>query len=212
MNTNQQRAWVRLPSGRRIDLINPDPNSWTNHDLAASLARVARWGGHSVWPRPYSTAQHSMLVLELLRMQSPEPLDPITELRELLHDTDEAWTGFDPISPLKQKFNPEFLAMLDNLTKVTFQRYGVPWWTPEEKIAHKRADVLAAASEALHVAGWSRQEIREDLQIVLEPMDFDPLAALYDETPWKPWSTRVATKRYLAKLESLLGQIYAQAA
>ena len=46
------RAWVRLPSGRRLDLLNPTPFDWTDEDLAIGLARTFRWGGHSTWPQP----------------------------------------------------------------------------------------------------------------------------------------------------------------
>ena len=56
------RAWVRLPSGRRLDLLSPTPFDWTDADLATGLARTFRWGGHSTWPEPLSVAQHSLLV------------------------------------------------------------------------------------------------------------------------------------------------------
>jgi hypothetical protein len=61
------RAWVRLPSGRRLDLLNPTPFDWTDEDLALGLARTFRWGGHSTWAQPLSVAQHSLLVLALRR-------------------------------------------------------------------------------------------------------------------------------------------------
>ena len=41
------RAWVRLQSGRRLNLLAPDPVSWTDSDLAIGLSRTYRWGGHS---------------------------------------------------------------------------------------------------------------------------------------------------------------------
>jgi hypothetical protein len=59
------RAWVRLQSGRRLNLLAPDPVSWTDSDLAIGLSRTYRWGGHSCWERPLSVAQHSLLVLVL---------------------------------------------------------------------------------------------------------------------------------------------------
>ena len=61
------RAWIRLPSGRRLDLLSPTPLDWTDEDLAIGLSRTFRWGGHSVWPGvPLSVAQHSLAVLALL--------------------------------------------------------------------------------------------------------------------------------------------------
>ena len=56
--TAMARAWVRLPSGKRLDLLNPTPFDWDDRDLALGLARTYRWGGHSAWPLPLSVAQH----------------------------------------------------------------------------------------------------------------------------------------------------------
>jgi hypothetical protein len=75
------RAWVRLSSGRRLDLINPKPGDWTDLDLAVRLSRTYRWGGHSTWDLPLSVAQHSLLVLVL--RQQMRPHQPLT-LREAL--------------------------------------------------------------------------------------------------------------------------------
>jgi hypothetical protein len=44
---NAHRAWVLLPSGRRLDLLNPDPWAWTDDDLATGLSRTYRWAGYS---------------------------------------------------------------------------------------------------------------------------------------------------------------------
>src|SRR3954463_15117768 len=85
-----QRAWVRLPSGRRLDLLAPTPFDWTDEDLAIGLARTYRWGGHSIWPgAPLSVAQHSLTVLALRRAAAPTGLSARAQLRELLHDADE---------------------------------------------------------------------------------------------------------------------------
>ena len=96
------RAWVRLPSGRRLDLISPTPFDWTDEDLAIGLARTYRWGGHSVWPgAPLSVAQHSLAVLALRQARARGGLTPAEQRRELLHDAEEGLLGFDCISPLK---------------------------------------------------------------------------------------------------------------
>src|SRR3954464_4460931 len=94
------RAWVRLPSGRRLDLLAPTPFDWTDEDLAIGLSRTFRWGGHSVWAgAPLSVAQHSLAVLAL--RQAKGPLSTAQARRELLHDAEEGLLGFDCISPLK---------------------------------------------------------------------------------------------------------------
>ncbi len=202
-SSRPQRAWVRQPSGRRLDLANPTPFDWEDRDLAIGLARTFRWGGHSIWSRPMSVAQHSILVLTLRRQMSPAPLDRQVALRELLHDAEEGLIGFDPISPLKPILGNAFEALMDRLTRVIFLRYGLPWWTEEERARHKQTDRLAAASEAVHVAGWSVEEVRAVLGIKIKPLVDDPLVALYGGTPWEPWPASVAADRFIAALENL---------
>ena len=75
-----------MPSGKRLDLLNPTPFDWDDADLALGLARTYRWGGHSAWPLPLSVAQHSICVMLLRRAASPTPLAPVVELRELLRE------------------------------------------------------------------------------------------------------------------------------
>ena len=93
------RAFVLLKSGRRLDLLDPDPQAWTDGDLAAGLPRTTRWGGASRWARPLSVAQHSLSVLAIREAESP--LTAAEALRELLHDATEFMLGWDCIAPLK---------------------------------------------------------------------------------------------------------------
>ena len=102
------RAWVRLLSGKRLDLLNPTPFDWEDEDLAIGLSRTYRWGGHSAWQLPLSVAQHSLLVLALRRLWLPGSDDPRADLRELLHDADEGLLGFDCISVVKPFLGDSF--------------------------------------------------------------------------------------------------------
>jgi hypothetical protein len=198
-----QRAWIRLPSGRRLDLLNPTPLDWDDEDLAVGLARTYRWGGHSVWDLPLSVAQHSLTVLAIRREESPTGLAPRTALRELLHDADEGLIGWDPISPLKPHLGEGFDAVVARLQAAIAGRYGLVPWQAEEKALHKRADIAAAAAEAHHVAGWSEAEIRRTLRIVTRPVAADPLVAWFGGTPWEPWPPRLAAERFLDELRRL---------
>lgn len=202
---NQPRAWVRQPSGRRLDLLNPTPFDWDDKDLAIGMARTFRWAGHSIWPHPMSIAQHSLLVLELRRRASDEPLPSPLALRELLHDGEEALIGFDCVSPMKPILGDGFTELSDRLIRAIFTRYAIPWWTPEEHALHKHADVLAAASEAVHVAGWSTDDVREVLGIRIKPLAAtdDPLIKIYGGNPWEPWPATVSAERFLDALQSL---------
>ncbi len=197
-----ERAWVRLPSGRRLDLIAPTPFDWTDEDLALGLARTFRWGGHSVWPgAPLSVAQHSLAVLELRRAKAR--LTPGQQLRELLHDADEGLINFDCISPLKPFLGPAFAELARRLAAAIALRYAMPPWNAAEQRAHKIADVAAAAAEAVFVAGWTRAEVRETLGIRAPVRPADPLLARYGGEPWRPWPPEVATERFLAELKRL---------
>ena len=198
-----QRAWVRMPSGRRLDLLDPTPFDWDDADLALGLARTYRWGGHSAWPLPLSVAQHSITVLQLRRLWSPTPLDPLCSLRELLHDAEEGLLGFDCISVLKPFLGDSFRELSQRLEQAVFLRYGLPAWTPKEYQVHKRADRLAAASEAVHVVGWSGEEVKRTLKISAVPLTDDPLQALYGETAWEPWPPGLACDRFLGELNRL---------
>lgn len=203
------RGWVRLFSGKRLDLLDPTPFDWEDRDLAIGLARTYRWGGHSAWPLPLSVAQHSLLVLALRRLWFPAAKDAKAELRELLHDADEGLLGFDCISVVKPFLGEAFRALTLKLENAVALRYGLPPWSPEDWKAHKRADRIAAASEAVHVVGWTEKEVRRTLRIPYAPLAADPLHETYAGTAWEPWAPELAADRFLAELErlnSLAGQ------
>jgi hypothetical protein len=184
---NRNRAWVLLPSGRRLDLLNPDPWAWTDADLATGLSRTYRWAGYSAWALPLSVAQHSLSVLALCQHLPGPVLDPAEAMRELLHDTEEALLGgWDPITPLEPHLRETFDRLVSRLQAAVERRYALPPWEPRSFARYKRADRLAAASEAYHVAGWSRIAMREHLGITLEPIAQDPLPSPEGRRPWGP--------------------------
>ena len=202
------RAYVRQRSGLHLNLLDPSPDSWTDEDLAIGLSRTFRWGGHSIWPLPLSVAQHSLTVLALAAGSAIAPFSAMQARRELLHDGDEALIGgFDPISPLKPFLGPGFAALSARLKGAIFTRYQVIEWSPEEYKRHKTADILAAASEAVHVAGWGQREVLETLNIGLSPLKVDPLTEIYDCKPWAPWAPDVAAERFLAELKNQCSKI-----
>jgi len=199
------RAWILLPSGRRLDLLDPDPWAWTDADLATGLSRTYRWAGYSAWDLPLSVAQHSLTVLALYRAADPAAPVPEAEARrELLHDAVEALMGgWDPITPLKPHLGEGFSRLVAGLQAAIDRRYQLPEWTAESHARHKRADRLAAASEAHRVAGWSLAALRDDLGITLAPLARDPLPPPDGLRAWEPWPPKLAERRFLSALESL---------
>lgn len=200
MAAGEARAWVRLPSGRRLDLLAPTPFDWTDEDLAIGLSRTFRWGGHSIWPSPLSVAQHSLSVLAL-RSRTPATRDELR--RELLHDAEEGLTNFDCISPLKPFLGEGFLALQQRLSSVIAARYALPAWRGAERAQHKRLDIAMAAAEAVHVAGWAPVEVRATLGIRAPVLREDPLLSEFGGTPWEPWPPELAAARFLAALQRL---------
>jgi len=205
------RAWVRMPSGKRLDLLDPTPFDWDDSDLALGLARTYRWGGHSAWPLPLSVAQHSITVMLLRRAAasaaSAAPLSPMAELRELLHDAEEGLVGFDCLSPVKPFLGERFHELTQRLQDAVFLRYRIPRWSQAEYALHKQADRIAAASEAVHVAGWSEEEVRRTLKISEQPLARDPLQAIYGGVAWEPWPPALANERFMLELNRLINAI-----
>ena len=132
-----------------------------------------RWGGASQWGHPLSVAQHSLTVLAI--REGEGPLTAQEGLRELLHDATEFMLGWDCIAPLKAQLGAPFRQLEARLQAAIDARYQLPSWTAEAYAKHKRADRLAAASEAFHVVGWSRTDMVEALGIEIPPLLDDPL-------------------------------------
>ena len=154
---------------------------------------------------PLSVAQHSLAVLALCRAAPGPVLHPAEARRELLHDAVEALLGgWDPITPLKPHLGDGFAQLVLRMQAAVDVRYKLPPWERESYARHKAADRLAAASEAYHVAGWSRAAMREDLAIALEPLAADPLPVPDGLRPWEPWPPRIAAQRFLTMLQALL--------
>ena len=212
-----EHAWLLLRSGKRLDLLDPHPMDWDDEDLAAGLARTYRWGGRSRWELPLSVAQHSMTVLALRMTRAGlSPTAPVLSaaecLCELLHDAEEGLLGVELISPLKPYMGDGLREVERRLTRAIARRYRLPDWTHSGYAAHKRADRIAAASEALHVVGWSEDEIRDHLRIRAKPLRSDPVATPVGHRPWEPWPPALAARLFLDMLRALTEQAAAEVA
>ncbi len=151
------RAWQRMLSGRRLDLLDPTPMDIEIEDIAHGLAFVARWNGQTLGDWPYSVAEHSLLVETLFARLEPKST-PKARLLALLHDAPEYVIG-DMISPVKAAVGPGYGALDDRLTAAIHIRFGLPSATPpalKKKI--KAADTVSAWMEATQIAGFSVQE------------------------------------------------------
>jgi hypothetical protein len=131
-------------------------------------------------------------------------LTPAEARRELLHDATEALLGgYDPITPLKPHLGDGYRNLVALHQQAVDARYCLPAWDDDTHRAHKQADHLAAASEALHVVGWSREAIRNDLEITVEPAAEDPLLREGGFAAWEPWPPHYSAGRFLEELHFL---------
>lgn len=154
------RAWQRMLSGRRLDLLDPSPLDIEISDIAHGLARVARWNGQTSGEHAFSVAQHSLLVEALFNELAPQA-SADDQLAALLHDAPEYVIG-DMISPFKSVMGGSYKDCELRLQRAIHLRFSLP---PEPAAALrreiKRADQIAAYFEATLLAGFSTAEATE---------------------------------------------------
>jgi hypothetical protein len=151
------RAWQRMLSGRRLDLLDPTPMDIEIEDIAHGLAFVARWNGQTFGDWPYSVAEHSLLVEALYGRMNPSAPHR-WRLAALLHDAPEYVIG-DMISPVKAAVGPSYGELDARLQAAVHIRFGLPTQVPVAvKKAIKKADRVSAWLEATQIAGFSEGE------------------------------------------------------
>ena len=153
----EPRAWHRMLSGRRLDLLDPSPMDIEIEDIAHGLARVARWNGQTIGEHAFSVAQHSVVVEEICAHLRPD-LDPKWRLAALLHDASEYVIG-DMISPFKAALGVDKKKKKKRLETAIHVRFGIPAKTPADiKALIKQADRACAFFEATQLAGFAHAE------------------------------------------------------
>jgi 5'-deoxynucleotidase YfbR-like HD superfamily hydrolase len=191
------RAWQRMLSGRRLDLLNPSPLDIEIEDIAHGLARVARWNGQTMGPHAFSVAQHCLLV-EALVVHAENNLDRQARLAALLHDAPEYVIG-DMISPFKAALGVDYKAFENKLLAAIHLRFGLAPKTPELLIKKiKKADRIAAYLEATQLAGFS---LDEAAKFFGRPSGLDGVKSFHALRPLAPNDAEAA---YVRKFKQLL--------
>lgn len=194
------RAWQRMLSGRRLDLINPSPMDIEIEDIAHGLSRVARWNGQTTGDHAFSVAQHSVIVEQIANHLEPGA-GHVWQLAALLHDASEYVVG-DMISPFKNALGVNYRAFEDKLMESIHIRFGLPAViTPQLKKYIKRADVISAWLEATQIAGFGKSESNEFFGTppmaiknwVIKPMSPNDAKSLYIERFEELFSERDVT-------------------
>ena len=191
------RAWQRMLSGRRLDLLNPSPLDIEIVDIAHGLARVARWNGQTAGPHVFSVAQHCLLV-EAIGGRLDGGLSAGQRLELLLHDAPEYVVG-DIISPLKAAIGDAYKGVETRLLAAVRQRFALEPPSPALTRLVKRADRTAAYLEATRLAGFSEAEAD---RIFGRPPELVEIAGAVAALVG-PWPTGQAQERYLARFSEL---------
>lgn len=195
-SSGHARAWQRMLSGRRLDLLDPSPLDVEISDIAHGLARVARWNGQTIGDHAFSVAQHSLLVDQIFNRLQPEASIE-GQLLALLHDAPEYVIG-DMISPFKAVMGGNYKLIEARLETAIHLRFALPATMPAVlKKQVKRADQIAAFFEATRLAGFSEAEA---VKYFGRPRDFDPSGL--DLTPAP---TQAVQAQFLARFAVLDG-------
>jgi 5'-deoxynucleotidase YfbR-like HD superfamily hydrolase len=174
------RAWQRMLSGRRLDLLDPSPMDVELSDIAHGLARVARWNGQTHGDHAFSVAQHCLIVELIFRVQKPDATADECQMA-LLHDAPEYVIG-DMISPFKAVVGGGYKSVEKRLEAAIHLRFGLPPHpSATVKSAIKKADQIAAYFEATELAGFKSAEARkffgQPRSITIDILDIAPMPA-----------------------------------
>jgi len=188
------RAWQRMLSGRRLDLLDPSPLDIEIEDIAHGLARVARWNGQTVGPHAFSVAQHTLAVEEIAASLSPE-IGAVGGLAAMLHDAPEYVLG-DLISPFKALLGGEYPVVEQRLLATIHLRFGLPSPLTAALTAKiKTADHISAYFEAVALAGFGEAEAAK---IFGRPHGIAP-----ERIDFTPWPAAKAERRFLQRFKVL---------
>ncbi|HEY0919885.1 hydrolase [Devosia sp.] len=203
MARGKERAWQRMLSGRRLDLLDPSPLDIELSDIAHGLARVARWNGQTLGDYPFSVAQHSVLVLEIFKALNPE-VDARAQLYALLHDAPEYVTG-DLISPFKAAIGGNYKDVENRLLGAVYLRFSLGALPPPALTRQiKKADKEAAYFEAVNLAGFDAGEGRRLFgEPTVPAFDIEAFDRLI-----RPWPTREAHDIFVAAVENLAAAVH----
>ncbi len=186
------RAWQRMLSGRRLNLLDPSPLDIEIGDIAHGLARVSRWNGQTSGDYALSVAQHCLMVEAVVADQGAVPG---LCLAALLHDGPEYVIG-DMISPFKAQIGQDYKRIEQALEQAIHVRFGLPARLPEAWHAKiKEADRICAFAEAVDLAGFAEEEARRIFG-VRRKRRLPP-------APILPWPPNQAARRYLTRFAAL---------
>ena len=138
--SNYNDAYILTVSGNLVHFLDPQQEDIEIEDIAHSLARTIRWGGHT--HTALSVAQHSVNVSRIVKANGG---NEATQLHALLHDGSEAYIADLP-RPVKAHCR-DYQEIEDHLQAVIYQTFGLEDHHLYRKMTD-RADLEAMSWEA----------------------------------------------------------------
>jgi 5'-nucleotidase len=172
-------GWVLTFTKRKFWPLDPRPGDYCIEDIAHSLARICRFGGH-VQCEHYSVAQHCVLISEQFT-------EPFKRYVALMHDAAEAYPPGDILRPLKKSDDPGVAYLLriqDNIERVLRNQFCIPE-QDMDYVKHMDKRMLVTESRDVR-GGWHPDEI-------FQPPEWTPLPATI--VPWRP---ELAEEQFMA--------------
>lgn len=166
-------------TGKWVQPLNPDPETFCIEDIAHSLAAQCRFTGHTT--EFYSVAQHSVLVSYIV--------DREFALEGLMHDASEAYLS-DIARPVKRngEFGRIYMEVEEALMQAISNRFKLRFPVPKEV---KDADGAMLGAEM------------RDLMPTLVDAYFNEGVAKQKVVPWSP---KEAERHFLSRYSTLTGE------
>jgi len=139
---------IRTFSGKDFFLHGTDPREIDIDDIAHALSMVTRFTGHI--SRPYSVAEHSILVMMIVKHMGGS-IDNL--LQALMHDATEAYLS-DIAAPFKDEL-VNYRTLEGRVAARIFERFDID---PNFPKIIKDADWIALFVEAISLAPRSQPE------------------------------------------------------
>lgn len=160
--TNTIRAWQRMLSGRKLNILEPCPTQIEIEDIARGLSRQARWNGQTIGEHSFSVAQHSIYVEKVFNDLFPN-YENEYKIFALLHDAAEYVIG-DMISPFKKRIGEDYKSIENNLEEKINQKFNIPTEIPHDiKKDIKKCDLISCYNEAIQIAGFSKEDANQHI-------------------------------------------------
>lgn len=183
-------TWLLTATGREHHLgacsaLRPG-NTPQIEEIAHALAQINRYTGHAA--RPYSVAEHSLLVCDLVQAAG---LDCHAQMAALLHDAHEAFCG-DAATPVKQVLGMAWMAFENTQALLVREAFQIRTAHTAHRAAIKRADLVALATERRDLLPFAHEACMPWPVLDTPGAEVEPARAHLNTleritTPWQHW-------------------------